>query len=128
MARIKTVRPLVRTLKPRMSAPKGEKARLKERDETQPWRRWYYTAQWQKLRQKVWERDQYTCRRTGTLCIGKYPAGNSPVANHIIPHKGDQALFWDRSNWQTLCRSHHSAKTARENAGGDGSHSGPVRF
>lgn len=23
------------------------------------------------------------------------------VVNHIRPHRGDQALFWDRSNWGT---------------------------
>lgn len=34
--------------------------------------------------------------------------------DHIEPHKGDRALFWDRSNWQALCHSCHSRKTARE--------------
>lgn len=34
--------------------------------------------------------------------------------DHIIPHKGDMALFWDRSNWQSLCHACHSRKTARE--------------
>lgn len=39
------------------------------------------------------------------------------VVDHIIPHKGDQALFWDRSNWQPLCKAHHDRKTAREDGG-----------
>ena len=34
--------------------------------------------------------------------------------DHIIPHRGDQALFWDRRNWQGLCAPHHNAKSARE--------------
>jgi 5-methylcytosine-specific restriction protein A len=34
--------------------------------------------------------------------------------DHIRPHRGDDALFWDRTNWRRLCRSHHSAKTAQE--------------
>nr|DAE96978.1 MAG TPA: HNH endonuclease [Caudoviricetes sp.] len=37
--------------------------------------------------------------------------------DHIIPHRGDQKLFWDMSNWQALCHNCHSAKTAREDGG-----------
>lgn len=37
--------------------------------------------------------------------------------DHIIPHKGDMQLFWDSDNWQSLCKTHHSAKTAREDGG-----------
>ena len=29
------------------------------------------------------------------------------VVDHIVPHKGDTALFWDRANWQAACRWHH---------------------
>lgn len=31
------------------------------------------------------------------------------VVNHKIPHRGDQALFWDRSNWESLCKRHHDS-------------------
>jgi 5-methylcytosine-specific restriction protein A len=34
--------------------------------------------------------------------------------DHIIPHKGDMKLFWDRKNWQSLCKECHSRKTAAE--------------
>lgn len=37
--------------------------------------------------------------------------------DHIIPHKGDKVLFWNRDNWQALCHRCHSAKTAREDGG-----------
>ena len=37
--------------------------------------------------------------------------------DHIIPHKGDKKLFWDRKNWQGLCSSCHSKKTSREDGG-----------
>lgn len=37
--------------------------------------------------------------------------------DHIIPHKGDRGLFWDRKNWQSLCHRCHSIKTAREDGG-----------
>ena len=31
--------------------------------------------------------------------------------DHIIEHKGNEALFFDRNNLQSLCRGHHSKKT-----------------
>jgi 5-methylcytosine-specific restriction protein A len=34
--------------------------------------------------------------------------------DHRIPHKNDPVLFWDRRNWQPLCKPCHSAKTASE--------------
>lgn len=37
--------------------------------------------------------------------------------DHIVPHKGNQKLFWDRKNWQGLCHSCHSEKTSREDGG-----------
>ena len=36
------------------------------------------------------------------------------VVDHIWPHKGDRALFWDRGNWQSLCKACHDRKTALE--------------
>ncbi|WP_253281401.1 HNH endonuclease signature motif containing protein [Cupriavidus sp. HPC(L)] len=44
------------------------------------------------------------------------PYGN--VVDHIKPHRGDQALFWDRSNWQTCCAMHHSRDKQREESMG----------
>ncbi len=35
--------------------------------------------------------------------------------DHIKPHNGDLALFWDESNWQSLCKACHSRKTMGEN-------------
>lgn len=34
--------------------------------------------------------------------------------DHIVPHRGDARLMWDRENWQSLCKPCHSRKTARE--------------
>ena len=33
------------------------------------------------------------------------------IVDHVIPHRGDPELFWDRTNWQSLCKPHHDAKT-----------------
>lgn len=35
------------------------------------------------------------------------------VVDHIVPHRGNKALFWDKNNWQSLCQYHHNQKTAR---------------
>jgi 5-methylcytosine-specific restriction protein A len=39
------------------------------------------------------------------------------VCDHIVPHKGDERLFWAEENWQSLCFHHHSEKTAQEDGG-----------
>ena len=36
--------------------------------------------------------------------------------DHVIPHRGNELLFWATENWQALCRRHHRAKTMRDNA------------
>ncbi|MGN8738508.1 HNH endonuclease signature motif containing protein [Bilifractor sp. HCP3S3_D3] len=35
------------------------------------------------------------------------------VVDHIVPHRGDPKLFWDRSNWQALCKRCHDKKTRK---------------
>lgn len=37
------------------------------------------------------------------------------VVDHIMAHKGNQALFWNKANWQPLCQScHNRSKQAEE--------------
>lgn len=50
------------------------------------------------------------CERKGRIV----PA---TVVDHITPHKGDKQLFWDKANWQTLCKTCHDRKTATEDGG-----------
>ncbi len=50
------------------------------------------------------------CKRRGAYT----PA---TVVDHIVPHKGDRNLFWDRNNWQSLCKQCHDRKTATEDGG-----------
>jgi 5-methylcytosine-specific restriction endonuclease McrA len=39
------------------------------------------------------------------------------IVDHIVPHRGDQGLFWDTSNWQSLCKKcHDSVKQKEENS------------
>jgi 5-methylcytosine-specific restriction protein A len=38
------------------------------------------------------------------------------VVDHMDPHRGDMALFWDKSRWQSLCATHHSGEKQRQEA------------
>ena len=84
---------------------------------SQPWRRWYKTARWRKLRESILLRDMFTCQRTGVTLIGKHPEPNSAVVDHIKPHRGDEALFWDEANLMSVSKQwHDGAKQAEEQA------------
>ena len=117
MARLKTATRRLKAaptrLKTNMSVGSGGRSRL--RDATAPYRAWYKTAKWQKLRLRILERDEYTCQRTGVLVLGKHPAPNAPVVDHIIPHRGNEDMFWDETNLQTVSKAYHdSVKQSEE--------------
>ena len=68
-----------------------------------------YGARWQKVR--------LSFLRNNPLCAECYKIDAltaATVVDHIEPHKGDQSLFWDQDNWQSLCKQCHDRKTARE--------------
>lgn len=97
----------------------GAQAKGAKRDRNaSPWRGWYKTARWQKLRTEVLARDAYTCRACRRVCAGKYPADDSPVIDHIQAHRGDERLFWLEPNLQVLCKApcHDSHKQKQEQA------------
>ncbi|UEM09030.1 HNH endonuclease [Bradyrhizobium barranii subsp. barranii] len=77
-----------------------------------PWKRWYKTARWQALRLSVFQRDLFTCQRTECGHL----EGNTAllVCDHIKPHRGDERLFWDDANLQTLCKACHDTIKQRE--------------
>jgi len=106
MAKIKTLRPMVATLRPRIApAYRDEQERSRYRDETQSHRVWYKTARWQKLRWSTLVRDRFTCQMPG--CGKLEPNTSQLVADHKTPHHGDEALFWDENNLQCLCKPCH---------------------
>lgn len=58
----------------------------------------------------TWDRAAYLFKVEHPLCCGCEAIGQvvpAVVVDHIIPHKGDHALFWDRDNWQACCKWHH---------------------
>jgi len=40
--------------------------------------------------------------------------GEATQVDHIKPHKGDRALFWDQTNWQPLCTTCHAKHKQRQ--------------
>lgn len=88
--------------------------RFAAREAVELWRRWYKTSRWQRLRTSVLNRDAYTCRKCGGIECDT----SRLVADHILPHRGDEVLFWDDQNLQVLCVTCHSSlKQAEERAG-----------
>jgi len=75
-----------------------------------------YTYRWQK------EREAYLIRNPlCENCLNKHDVIRAATeVDHIIPHKGNMKLFWDVDNWQGLCKSCHSKKTAKEQGNKNG--------
>lgn len=100
--------PMVAPLRPLLGHATGdERGRNRLREASQPWRAWYHSARWHRLRLEVFARDQWTCQRSGELVVGKAPAPNSPVAHHRVAHRGDARLFWDANNIETVSKAVH---------------------
>lgn len=61
---------------------------------------------------KRWKRERLEFLRENPFCaVCGRPA---EVVDHIVPHRGDEAVFFDQRNWQPLCREHHGRKTMAE--------------
>ncbi len=63
-----------------------------------------------------WERERHAYLLENPLCLGCAAVGRFEAAfvvDHIRPHKGDQKLFWSRSNWQACCKWHHDTVKQR---------------
>ena len=68
-----------------------------------------YSHRWQMTRKRFLVKHPLCalCEQSGKLT----PA---TVVDHIQPHRGDQTLFWDKQNWQPLCKRCHDQKTRLE--------------
>jgi 5-methylcytosine-specific restriction endonuclease McrA len=72
-----------------------------------------YGAKWQRERLRFLEANPL-CER----CASMGRTEPATVVNHRVPHRGDQALFWSRSNWEAVCKPHHDgAIQAAERSG-----------
>lgn len=73
-----------------------------------------YNARWQKARATFLKRNPLCafCKEQGKVTA-------ATVVDHITPHKGDSSLFWDSSNWQPLCKTHHDSTKQRQEKTGN---------
>ena len=69
-------------------------------------RRWYSSPRWVGLRSHVMN-EEPCCRQ----CLSEGLSVAGTQTDHIVPHRGDPSLFWNRANLQRLCDVHHAQKT-----------------
>lgn len=81
---------------------------MPRKDESRPWRA-LYGKRWARVRLQHLARDPLCVR-----CAGDGLVVPATVVDHIKPHKGDTVLFWDRTNWQSMCAPCHDGPKQRE--------------
>lgn len=92
-----------------------------------PWSAWYRREPWtgpNGIRSIVLRRDPI-CKCPGCPRCDRRPVSKtvsmcirpSTNADHIIPHRGDWALFTDTNNVRGNCQACHSCKTATHDGG-----------
>lgn len=74
-----------------------------------PYKKLYNSSRWKELRQYRLN-TQPLC----VECLKNDRITPATVVDHIKPHKGDEELFYDFNNLQSLCKSCHDRKTAKE--------------
>jgi 5-methylcytosine-specific restriction enzyme A len=77
-----------------------------------PWRAWYTTARWQRIRA-----TQLRAHPMCVMCKGRGVDRPATVANHIVPHHGDASLFW-YGKLSSVCKSCHDSDMQRIEGGG----------
>ena len=79
-------------------------------------------TRWPTLYGRRWRKARINYLTLHPLCVFCQREGSVNAAtevDHVIPHKGDAALFWDERNWQSLCSTcHRSVKQRLEQAHG----------
>ena len=70
-----------------------------------------YGSKWQRA-----SREYLAKHPLCVMCLDEGRARTATVVDHIKPHRGNPALFWDPSNWQPLCKEHHDRKTGNEDS------------
>ena len=65
-------------------------------------------------------RAAYLARHPLCAAVPRPRARSMPatVVDHVVPHRGDQKLFWDESNWAAACASAATTPRRRARAAG----------
>jgi 5-methylcytosine-specific restriction endonuclease McrA len=102
--RLTTLKPRLQELQPRLTPQTGTGWRAGKTTNDRG-----YTYAWQQARERFLRANPLCayCRRDGRIDA-------ATLVDHIVPHRGDPAKFWDETNWQSLCKACHDSTKARE--------------
>lgn len=103
--KLQTLKPRLQTIKSRVAVVQPGSWRTDKQTSSQRG----YGYKWQKAREAYLAKHPLCvyCEREGRVTAAS-------VVDHIRPHRGDMKLFWECSNWQSLCATHHSKDKQRE--------------
>ena len=82
---------------------RGERSRY-DRERRPAFHKLYRSPRWTRIREEHIEANPF--------CVDCGDRGTD--VDHVVPHRGDTRLFFDRNNLATRCKVCHSRKTANE--------------
>lgn len=80
--------------------------------EKRPWQHLYGRSRWQAMRQRHLA-EHPLC----VYCLMQEIVEVATIVDHVIPHKGDEAMFFDPDNLQSLCKHCHDSDKRLEEQG-----------
>ncbi|MGQ3212993.1 MAG: HNH endonuclease [Shinella sp.] len=111
MTKLSTLKPPIARLPTSVaSVSPQEQTRDIRRYAAAPWRKWYGLKRWKDLRWQVLLDALFECQRCGAIEHDT----SKLVADHKVPHRGRERLFWDRENLTCLCKACHDTVKQRE--------------
>jgi len=89
----------------------------KQREDDERKAKWFnnskYRNEWTELyNSSRWRNEREAYLKENPICVSC--GETATVVDHIKAHRGDEELFWDRSNYQSLCVDCHNKKTLQE--------------
>lgn len=147
IAGLTCLKPTLPGLPPRLGLQEQNRD-ARRRAET-PWRAWYDTMDWQRLRAVkfianaarhgmpidpadlrlvnreavaeavafVLGRGWVRCEQTGVELVAGRADPRAATLDHIVPHRGNPALFWREDNLQVVAKHWHDSEKQRQEAG-----------
>lgn len=61
-----------------------------------------------------WDRERTAYLAVHSTCRFRECGAPATAIHHIIPHRGDRSLFWNRSNWMPVCQPCHDGPIQRQ--------------
>lgn len=107
MAKLQTKRPRLQNHTPRLNVLSGRTGSARKNKGQSSTARGY-GYRWQKERAAFLVENPLCA-----MCSTETVPVLAEVVDHIMPHGGNEKLFWDKNNWQPLCKRCHSGAKQR---------------